>query len=138
VLYSTPPLRIARIAFTLRPRRPMHMALGERGNALRGGFGNAFRSLVCDASCPGTTSCPRRATCPYACLFEPLWPKAASTLGTLEPGHFSGLRNRVSVTPESRSISSLQIPFDGMDPSHLSSSERAKSQGLLPWLSTAD
>jgi len=84
MLYSTPPLRIARLVFTLRPRHPMYMALAERGNALRGGFGSVFRQLVCDPSCPGASNCPRRQACPYACLFEPLWPQAASKLGTLD------------------------------------------------------
>jgi CRISPR-associated endoribonuclease Cas6 len=60
------------------------MSIAERGNALRGGFGLAFRDLVCDPACSGASHCLCREDCPYACLFEPVWPEAASRLGTLD------------------------------------------------------
>jgi hypothetical protein len=62
----------------------MYMSVEERGNALRGGFGTAFRQLVCDPACPGAAACPSRQQCPYACLFEPVWPEAATRMGTLD------------------------------------------------------
>lgn len=84
MLFDTPPLHLLRLGFELRPKRPMYMSVEERGNALRGGFGTAFRKLVCDPSCPGPVACPNRRQCAYASLFEPVWPEAASRLGTLD------------------------------------------------------
>jgi hypothetical protein len=75
---------MVRLEFRLRPRRPLRMSLEERGNALRGGFGTAFRQLACDPSCPGAAHCSRRQECAYACIFEPTWPEAASRLGTFD------------------------------------------------------
>jgi hypothetical protein len=110
MLFETPPLRLLRLSFELRPKRPMYMSVEERGNALRGGFGTAFRQLVCDPACPGAANCSSRQQCPYACLFEPIWPEAASRLGTLDvPRPFVF---RPSLSPDSAFNSSRLLQFE--------------------------
>lgn len=44
---------------------------GKAGNIVRGAFGAMLRSVACPPECPGSGSCPDRATCAYARLFEP-------------------------------------------------------------------
>ncbi len=43
----------------------------QSGNIVRGAFGTIFRKIVCAPECTGARSCPVRATCPYARIFEP-------------------------------------------------------------------
>ena len=73
MLFSLPPLRIARLLLELRPVGPLHFPLEERGNALRGAFGTVFQRSVCDQDCTGTRTCAKREFCEYARIFEPRW-----------------------------------------------------------------
>lgn len=73
MLFSVPPLRIARLLFELRPERPLHLPLEQRGNVLRGAFGTVFQRTVCNRGCPGAHTCTQRKSCAYARLFEPHW-----------------------------------------------------------------
>jgi hypothetical protein len=58
---------------------------GQAGNIVRGAFGTMLRAVACPPECPGADSCPDRATCDYARLFEP---RAVQGTGP------SGLANR--------------------------------------------
>lgn len=71
--YTTPPLRVARLLFELRPAARLHLPVEIRGNVLRGAFGTVFKRAVCQPGCPGAATCPNRDSCPYAMLFEPQW-----------------------------------------------------------------
>lgn len=73
LLFSIPPLRIARLLFELRPAAPLHLPPEVRGNVLRGAFGTVFQRSVCLPGCPGVSACSRRDLCAYAMLFEPQW-----------------------------------------------------------------
>jgi hypothetical protein len=87
--YSTPPLRIARLLFELLPTASLHLPLETRGNVLRGAFGTVFQRTVCNPGCPGTATCPNRATCAFAMLFEPGWRvQSGETNGTDAPRGF--------------------------------------------------
>jgi hypothetical protein len=61
----------------------LHFPPGQAANMLRGSFGAALKKVSCASTCPGAETCPDRATCSYARLFEP----RASGLGP------SGLRD---------------------------------------------
>jgi hypothetical protein len=78
MLYSTPPLRVARLLIELRSETPLYLPLEQRGNVLRGAFGRIFQRLVCEPDCPGSKTCHRKDDCAYARLFEPCWPEGAS------------------------------------------------------------
>ena len=43
-------------------------------NMLRGAFGLLFRKIACAAECQNARTCPRRAECAYARVFEPASP----------------------------------------------------------------
>lgn len=43
----------------------------QAGNIVRGAFGSIFRKLVCIPPCSDAKTCARRASCPYARVFEP-------------------------------------------------------------------
>lgn len=72
-LYSAPPLRMARLAFELRPKEELRLPVEMRSNVLRGTFGSIFQRAVCRPDCPGAQNCNHRAECAYAMLFEPDW-----------------------------------------------------------------
>jgi hypothetical protein len=63
--------RLAPLRFSFIARESIHFAEGTSSNILRGAFGTIFRRLVCLPECPGASSCPNRANCPYARFFEP-------------------------------------------------------------------
>jgi hypothetical protein len=77
MLYTLPPLRMARLRFELRPATPLHLPPHRRGEVLYGAFGTILRRAACDPGCPGAESCPRREECAYAQLFEPSSPEGA-------------------------------------------------------------
>jgi hypothetical protein len=87
-LYSIPSLRMARVQCELRPEGVVSIAVEQRGNLLRGSFGDCFRRLVCDPECRGYAECPRKGSCPHELLFAPKWPAGAPLgLGTPPRGY---------------------------------------------------
>lgn len=50
---------------------PVYFSAGVPGNDLRGALGGIFRKLACTPECTSVSTCERRATCPYARIFEP-------------------------------------------------------------------
>ena len=44
---------------------------GKPGNILRGAFGSIFKTQACTPDCREARTCPRRAQCAYARIFEP-------------------------------------------------------------------
>ncbi len=60
-----------RFRFQFRSAGTLYFPPHKAGNIVRGAFGTIFRKLVCMADCRDASSCGARATCPYACVFEP-------------------------------------------------------------------
>lgn len=73
-------LPIVRYRLDLRPLRPLALPTFGRGAILRGGFGLAFRRLVCHDLNLACRECPLRTTCPYPEVFEPSPPPGALRL----------------------------------------------------------
>jgi len=73
-------LRIALFRFTIAPVQPLAVPAINKGNMLRGGFGHAFRRLVCIAQCWDTNNCPLATSCPYKAVFAPSPPPGADRL----------------------------------------------------------
>jgi hypothetical protein len=75
-------LRIANYRFTLKARGELHLP-PYKGSTLRGGFGHAFKRVVCFqrevTTCRG---CLLRENCPYAYIFETSPPSDAQVLRT--------------------------------------------------------
>jgi hypothetical protein len=71
------------LRLTFRALDPVRFAPGAAANAFRGAFGHTFRRQVCVPECPGAATCPERARCPYARLFEPASHNGPS--GLLDP-----------------------------------------------------
>jgi hypothetical protein len=46
-------LSLNRFRFLLDPQAPIHMPAYNKGNVIRGGFGSAFRRIVCHSALPG-------------------------------------------------------------------------------------
>jgi hypothetical protein len=76
-LYSIPPLRMARVQIELQPEGIVSIGMEQRGNVLRGAFGDCFRRLICDPACSGYEDCPRKGSCPHELLFAPKCPPGA-------------------------------------------------------------
>lgn len=57
--------------FQFRARDPLFFPAGKAGNIVRGAFGAIFRKLACVPECTDARTCPVRAVCPYARMFEP-------------------------------------------------------------------
>ena len=53
----------------------MHMPAYNKGNVIRGGFGNTFRRIVCHANCHEPETCELRNVCPYTAVFQPFVPE---------------------------------------------------------------
>jgi hypothetical protein len=73
-------LPMVRYRLALRPLRPLALPAFGRGAILRGGFGLAFRRLVCHDLSLNCRACPLRAACPYPEVFEPSPPAGAGRL----------------------------------------------------------
>jgi hypothetical protein len=75
-------LRIANYRFTLKARDELHLP-PYKGSTLRGGFGHAFKQVVClqrqAKTCEG---CLLRENCPYAYIFDTSPPPDAEVLRT--------------------------------------------------------
>ncbi|MGH7828716.1 MAG: CRISPR system precrRNA processing endoribonuclease RAMP protein Cas6 [Candidatus Binatia bacterium] len=52
----------------------------NKGNVIRGGFGSAFRRLVCHSNCRDPERCDLRFVCPYTAVFHPFVPKASEKI----------------------------------------------------------
>jgi len=74
MLYTVPPLHMARLRFEIRPQTSLDLPPWRGGEVLYGAFGTILRRTACDTHCAGADSCPRRAACLYAGLFEPQVP----------------------------------------------------------------
>ncbi len=62
------------LRFTFLARQPVHFPPGKAANVIRGALGLNLRRTSCTPECPGAASCPFRADCAYARLFEPQTP----------------------------------------------------------------
>jgi hypothetical protein len=72
--------RLARYRFTLTARDPIRVP-PFKGSTLRGGFGHAFKHLVCfQPEVKTCASCLLRYTCPYSYVFETPVPPDAEVL----------------------------------------------------------
>lgn len=60
-----------RCRFHFRSAGELYFAPFRSGNIVRGAFGSIFRKLACVPGCIDAKTCDRRATCPYARVFEP-------------------------------------------------------------------
>jgi hypothetical protein len=70
----------AHYRFTLSPQQPLEMPAHSKGNTIRGGFGTAFRRLVCIDLTLDCTNCDLRYSCPYTKIFNPFVPPGAERL----------------------------------------------------------
>ncbi len=61
--------------FHLEPKAPLHLPAYNKGNVIRGGFGNTFRRIVCHANCRDPETCELRSVCPYTAVFNPFVPE---------------------------------------------------------------
>ncbi len=71
--------RLAQYGITLTAREPIFMPRYS-GSTLRGGFGHAFRKLVCTMGKRECHDCTLNAVCPYAYIFETAPPEGATQL----------------------------------------------------------
>jgi hypothetical protein len=78
-------LRILHLRVHLLPQQTLRLPAYNKGNALRGGFGGAFRRLVCVDLRWECGECTLRYSCPYTKVFNPFIPPGAT--------QFSGNRN---------------------------------------------
>jgi len=70
----------AHYRFHLTPLEPLEMPAGNKGSTIRGGFGTAFRRLVCIDLRLECATCDLRYTCPYTKVFNPFVPPEAERL----------------------------------------------------------
>ena len=70
-------LAVAHLRLHLLPEEPLHLPAYNKGNSLRGGFGGAFRKLVCVDLRWECAACSLRYTCPYTKVFNPFIPPDA-------------------------------------------------------------
>lgn len=73
-----------RLRFHLRAVGSLIFPPHKSGNIVRGAFGLLFRKLACQPSCHDTKSCDRRASCPYARVFEPQAARGMGPSGLLD------------------------------------------------------
>jgi hypothetical protein len=69
-----PDLSLLHFRFHMEPKAPLHMPARNKGNVIRGGFGGAFRRIVCHGNCRDPESCDLRQVCPYTAVFHPFVP----------------------------------------------------------------
>src|SRR5262245_7182396 len=70
----------AHYRFHLTPLEPLEMPAGNKGSTIRGGFGTAFRRLVCIDLNLDCAACDLRYTCPSTRVFSPFVPQEAERL----------------------------------------------------------
>lgn len=78
-------LSLSHLRLRLVPESELQLPAYNKGNSLRGGFGAAFRKLVCVNMHWECADCTLRYTCPYTKVFNPFIPPDAP--------QFSGNRN---------------------------------------------
>lgn len=66
--------------FHLESKATLRMPAYNKGNVIRGGFGSAFRRLVCHASCREPETCELRRVCPYTAVFNPFVPEGSEKI----------------------------------------------------------
>jgi hypothetical protein len=74
---TAPTLTLSHLRFHLVPEQPLQLPAYNKGNSLRGGFGGAFRKLVCVDMHWECADCSLRYTCPYTRVFNPFIPPDA-------------------------------------------------------------
>src|SRR5262245_34799331 len=70
----------AHYRFQLTAREPLELPAFNKGSTIRGGFGTAFRRLVCIDLRLDCAACDLRFTCPYTRVFNPFVPPEAERL----------------------------------------------------------
>lgn len=70
-------LAVSHLRLRLSPEEPLRLPAHNKGNSLRGGFGGAFRKLVCIDLRWECAECTLRFTCPYTKVFNPFLPPDA-------------------------------------------------------------
>jgi len=70
-------LSLSHLRLRLVPERELQLPAYNKGNSLRGGFGAAFRKLVCVDMHWECADCSLRYTCPYTKVFNPFIPPDA-------------------------------------------------------------
>lgn len=70
-------LLLSRLRFHLVPEQALRLPAHNKGNSLRGGFGGAFRKLVCVDMRWECGTCTLRFACPYTKVFNPFIPPDA-------------------------------------------------------------
>jgi hypothetical protein len=78
--YSNSHFTFAHYRFRLVPREPLELPPVNKGAVIRGGFGSAFRRLVCIDLRLDCAACELRYTCPYTKVFNPFVPPGADRL----------------------------------------------------------
>jgi len=71
---------LAHYRFHLTAREPLELPPFNKGSTIRGGFGTAFRRLVCIDLRLDCAACDLRYTCPYTKVFNPFTPPDAERL----------------------------------------------------------
>jgi CRISPR-associated endoribonuclease Cas6 len=69
--HDTTHFTFAHYRFHLIPREPLEMPMFNKGATIRGGFGTAFRRLVCIDLRLDCAACDLRYSCPYTKVFNP-------------------------------------------------------------------
>jgi hypothetical protein len=64
-------LPIGLFRFRITPVQTLLVPSVNKGNMLRGGFGQVFRRLCCVPECRDSRCCPLKTSCPYKEVFEP-------------------------------------------------------------------
>jgi hypothetical protein len=72
-----PSLTLSHLRLTIVPEQTLHLPAQNKGNSLRGGFGTAFRRLVCVDMSWECATCTLRYQCPYTQVFNPFIPPDA-------------------------------------------------------------
>jgi hypothetical protein len=73
-------LRVCHLRLHLEPERELLLPAHNKGNTLRGGFGAAFRRLVCVDLRWECAECSLRFTCAYTAVFNPFLPPDADRM----------------------------------------------------------
>jgi len=108
---AAPTIALSHLRFHLVPEQDLHLPAHNKGNSLRGGFGSAFRKLVCVDLRWECAQCTLRYSCPYTKVFNPFIPPAAT--------QFTGNQNiprpfvvKPPLTPQTRYAAGEPLVFD--------------------------
>jgi hypothetical protein len=84
LLKESDEIRLLHLRLSLRPEAELILPALNKGNALRGGFGSAFRRLVCVDLRWECAACALRFDCPYTRVFNPFLPPDADRLTAMQ------------------------------------------------------